>query len=212
MRTVGQTLKEEREKKFYTLEEIEKVTKIRKELLVALEADNFTKLPPPTFVQGFIRNYSRFLGLDSEKLLAIYRREFADYKHPPKIMDSLVKPIGNKRFHLTPSKAIGGAVLILVLSFFAYLWIEYRFLAGAPFLDVSQPKDQISVSSDLVQVIGKTNPEAKITINNQEVQVDLSGNFSQEIKLPESVNTIKVAATSKLGQTATIERTVFLKK
>ena len=37
MRTVGQVLKEERERKFYTLDEIEKSTKIRKELLATSE-------------------------------------------------------------------------------------------------------------------------------------------------------------------------------
>ncbi|MBI2334562.1 helix-turn-helix domain-containing protein, partial [Candidatus Daviesbacteria bacterium] len=46
MRTVGQVLKEEREKKFYTLDEIEKATKIRRELLEALELGQYQKLPP----------------------------------------------------------------------------------------------------------------------------------------------------------------------
>ena len=88
MRTVGQVLKEERERKFYTLEEIEKATKIRKELLEALEEGNYKKLPPPTFIQGFIKNYGKFLNLDTEKLLAIFRREFSDTKHPPRILES----------------------------------------------------------------------------------------------------------------------------
>ncbi|KKQ08609.1 MAG: Transcriptional regulator, XRE family [Candidatus Daviesbacteria bacterium GW2011_GWB1_36_5] len=68
MRTVGQILKETREAKFYTLEEVEKATKIRVELLEALEEDNFSKLPPETFIQGFIKNYGKFLGLDANKL------------------------------------------------------------------------------------------------------------------------------------------------
>ena len=66
MRTVGDVLKQERERKFYTLDDIEKSTKIRKELLEALEKGLYQKLPPPTFVQGFIKNYGKFLGLSTE--------------------------------------------------------------------------------------------------------------------------------------------------
>ncbi len=212
MRTVGQVLKEEREKKIYTLEEIEKATKIRKEMLVALEAGQYNKLPPSTFVQGFIKNYGKFLGLDTEKLLAIYRREFSDTKNPPRIMEAWSHPLGNRRFQVTPSKALGAVVVTLIFAFFGYLWFEYSFLVGAPFLEVSSPPNQVTIENDFVKVEGKTDPEAKVSINNQEIQVDLSGKFTQDIKLTESVNNIVVTSTGKSGQSAKVERTVFLKK
>lgn len=212
MRTVGQILKQEREAKFYTLEEIEKATKIRKELLAFLEKDEYSKLPPPTFVQGFIKNYGRFLGLDPNKLLAIYKRDFSDRKNPPKILQSFSNPLDKKKFKITPAKFLATFILGLVLIFFTYLWIEYSFLTGSPFLDVSQPQDQVSVTSPTVIVSGRTDPEAKVSINNQEIQADLSGKFSQEIKLSDSVNTITITANSKSGKTTKVERTVFLKK
>lgn len=211
MRTVGQVLKEERERKFYTLLEVEHSTKIRKELLEALEQGAYSKLPPPTFVQGFIKNYGKFLGLDTEKLLAIFRREFSDQKNPPRILDSFANPIDKKIFRLTPAKLLGGVVLALVVVFFAYLWFEYRFLVGAPFLEVKEPPDQFNTDSSVVQVIGRTDPEAKVSINNQEITVDPSGRFSQEIKLSDNVNTVTVKAISKSDKEVKVERTVFLR-
>src|SRR3990170_3659859 len=124
MRTVGQVLKEERERKFYTLDEIEKATKIRKELLEALEAGQYSKLPPPTFVQGFIKNYGKFLKLDADKLLAIFRREFSEVKHPPRILETFSNPMDKKKFKLTPARALGGVILSLIIIFFVYLWFE----------------------------------------------------------------------------------------
>lgn len=212
MRTVGQILKEEREKQFYKIEEVEKVTKIRKELLEALEAGDYTKLPPPTFTQGFIKSYGKFLNLDIEKLLAVFRREYSEHINPPKISSALSNPVGKNKLQLTPTKLISAAVLFLALTFFAYLWFEYRFLVGTPFLQVTQPIDQASIETDNVKVIGKTDPEAKITINSQQIQVDFSGDFGEEIKLTESVNKIEVIATSKSGKTTKIERTVFIKR
>lgn len=212
MRTVGQILKEERENKFYSLDEIEKITKIRREFLEALENGEYTKLPPPTFVQGFIKNYGKFLGLDTQKLLAIYRREFSEGKNLPRILETFTNPLDRKRFKLTPAKIITSVVLVLIAIFFGYLWFEYRFLVGEPFLEVSQPPDQLNATVESVEVSGRTDPESKVSINNQEIGVDFSGKFSQKINLKNEVNTIIVIATAKNGKSTKIERVVYLRK
>lgn len=211
MRTVGQILKEERERKLYSLDEVEKATKIRKELLEQLEVGHYSKLPPSTFVQGFIKNYGKFLGLPTEKLLAIFRREFSDTKFPPRILESFSNPLQKNQFRLTPTKVLGIITLSLVLIFFAYLWFEYRFLVEAPFLEVSQPQDQQTVDVAIIAVSGRSDPESKVSINNQEIQVELSGKFSQEVTLTEGSNNIIVTSTSKGGKMSKVERTVFLR-
>ena len=212
MRTIGQTLREEREKQFYSLDQVEKVTKIRIELLEALEADKFDQLPPATFVQGFIKSYGKFLKLDPEKLLAIYRREFSVKKNPPTVMDALANPLRKPGWMITPTKILSGLVIVLVLAFFGYLWFEYRSLAGAPYLEVSQPIDQSSTENPMIKVSGKTENEANVEINSQEVTVDSSGSFSQELKLSDSATKITITATSKSGKVTTVERTVYLKE
>src|SRR3989344_4235591 len=145
MRTVGQILRDKREEKLYSLEDIEKNTKIRKELLERLEKDDYEALPPVTFIQGFIKNYAKFLGLDAEKLLAIFRRDFESKKHPPQILESFANPLKSKKFFLTPSKVLGVVVVLIVMGFFAYLWVEYRGFVGAPNLAVNKPQDQQTV-------------------------------------------------------------------
>lgn len=212
MRTVGQILKEERERKFYTLDEIEKVTKIRKELLEALENDDWVKLPPPTFVQGFIKNYGKFLGLDVVKLLAIFRRENSPHKNPPRVLESFRNPIEKDSFRLTPAKVLSMLVVGLVLAFFAYLWFEYRYLVGSPLLEVYKPTDQETVEGDSVQVEGKVSPETKVAINSQEVAVDNNGIFQEDLKILQTVNKFSITATSKFGKMTTVERVVYLKK
>lgn len=212
MRTVGQILKEQREKEFYTLEDVEKHTKIRKELLEALESDDYTKLPPTTFIQGFIKNYSKFLNLDAEKLLAVFRRDYESGKHLPLVMDSLVNPLNKKRFHITPSRVLTLIIGVVVISFFAYLWFEYRQYIGAPSLEVSTPVDQQTVETSTITVEGKTDPESKVLVNNQEIIVDPAGNFKEDIEINLSVNTIVITATGRFGKSAKIERTVFLKE
>lgn len=211
MRTVGQILKETRENKFYTLEDVEKHIKIRKELLEALEDDNYVKLPPTTFIQGFIKNYSKFLGLDPHKMMAIFRRDFESRKHPPVVLESFSKPLKQKKITITPARVLALAITVIIIGFFIYLWVEYRQFVGAPPLEVSQPVDQQTVDIPAVFVEGKTDPESKVTVNNQEVGVDVEGRFKEEIKLSSSTNKITIISTSKFGQSIKIERTVFVK-
>lgn len=211
MRTVGQILKEERLKKYYTLEEVEKATKIRKELLEALEEDQYSKLPPPTFIQGFIKNYGRFLDLPVEKLLAIFRREFSELKNPPRILESFADPLSKRRFRMTPTRFLTLLILGLIAVFFIYLWFEYRFLTGAPFLEVSQPANQQNINEEVIEVSGRTDPEAKVTVNNQQINIDISGKFTQAIRLTEGTNNIVVTATSRGGKVSKVERTVYLR-
>lgn len=211
MRTVGQVLKETREAKLYTLDEVEKHTKIRKELLKALENNDYSKLPPLTFIQGFVKNYGKFLGLESDKLMAVLRRDFEASKHPPSVLESFSKPLTKKRIFITPSRLIGAVVAVIVISFFAYLWFEYRSFVGSPVLEVNSPAPGQTVEVTSISVEGATDPDAKVTINDQEVGLSPEGKFKEEVKLSSSVNTITIVSTSKFGQETKIERTVYIK-
>ncbi len=212
MRTVGQILKETREAKLYTLEQVEKATKIRKELLEALENDDYDKLPPPTFVQGFIKNYARFLNIDSHKLLAVFRREFSDKKYPSYVMDAFSQPLKNPRFQLTPAKILGAIIMVAIVAFFVYLWLQYRQFTGAPQLAISTPTDQLTTDNPSLEVQGKTDPEMKVSVNNQQIPVADSGEFKEQIQLSSQVNKISIEAVNKFGQKTIVERTVYLKR
>ena len=69
-RSIGQRLRQAREKQNRTLEEATYTTKIRARYLKAMEEDNFEVLPSPTHQRGFLRSYAGFLGMDSEALVS----------------------------------------------------------------------------------------------------------------------------------------------
>jgi len=68
----GPRLKEQREKRGITLEQISKSTKIGVRFLEALEEDQFERLPGGIFNKGFVRAYARCVGLDEEQAIADY--------------------------------------------------------------------------------------------------------------------------------------------
>ena len=72
MASFGMRLKQEREKKSVTLDDISLTTKISTRMLRALEEEQFDQLPGGIFNKGFIRAYARCLGMDENQAIADY--------------------------------------------------------------------------------------------------------------------------------------------
>ena len=72
MDEIGHILREARENKGLTLEEVQAKTRINIRYLSALESGQYSALPTPVHARGFMRNYARFLGLDPQPLLDRY--------------------------------------------------------------------------------------------------------------------------------------------
>ena len=72
MPSFGARLKQEREQRGISLEEISQSTKISTRLLHALEDEHFDQLPGGIFNKGFIRAYAHHLGMDEEQVVADY--------------------------------------------------------------------------------------------------------------------------------------------
>jgi cytoskeletal protein RodZ len=75
--TFGEELRRERLIREVSLDEISASTKISIRLLTALEKSDVAKLPAPVFTRGFIRAYSRHLGLDPDEMVNAYLADVA---------------------------------------------------------------------------------------------------------------------------------------
>jgi cytoskeleton protein RodZ len=76
MPEIGSTLREARMRARIDVSEIEATTKIRAKYLRALENEEWSLLPGPTFVKSFLRTYAQALDLDGKALVEEYRREY----------------------------------------------------------------------------------------------------------------------------------------
>ncbi len=77
---VGQLLKEAREAKNLSIEDVAKKTKINLNLLKHLEANHLDKLPNKTYVRGFVKNYAKLVGIDKDLALASLDESYGDSK------------------------------------------------------------------------------------------------------------------------------------
>lgn len=126
MRSVGEILRTSREKRNISLDEVVGATKIKKEFLEAIEADQFPKIPSEVVAKGFIKNYAEFLELSPQAVLSVFKRDFVEKSNRPVIF---LKP----DFAWTPKLTL--AVVVIVFSFLigAYLIRQYLSLANTPY-------------------------------------------------------------------------------
>jgi len=77
-RSVGMILRETRESRGLTLDDVAKVTRIGKGYLTDLEEEKFDKLPSEAYVKGFLRVYSAYLGLPEKETIALYEKKVGE--------------------------------------------------------------------------------------------------------------------------------------
>jgi len=73
MESLGEKLKEARNEKGLSFDQISRETNISIRFLEALETENFSVFPGEPYVIGFLRNYGSYLDLDIQKLISLYR-------------------------------------------------------------------------------------------------------------------------------------------
>jgi cytoskeletal protein RodZ len=209
MKTTGQVLKEARLSLKLELDEVSKNTKIRINFLHQLEADDFSRLPNATVAKGFIRNYAQFLNLNPEQTLAIFRRDFIENEQGQIVPRGFVDPVGRSSIW-TPKTTIIAAVFLVFTLFGSYLGYQFWLLKGPPSLSIVSPEAGATTNSPTVEVVGKTDPEATISVNGQLVTLDRGGEFFVRIPLQVGANDIVIEARGKSGKTSSATRSVFL--
>ena len=73
---IGNSLREARLRQGLDFPEVEQATKIRGKYLRALEDEQFDILPGQTYVKGFLRAYSEYLGLDGQLYVDEYNSRY----------------------------------------------------------------------------------------------------------------------------------------
>jgi Helix-turn-helix domain/Domain of unknown function (DUF4115) len=108
---VGELFRSERLRQGLKVSEIAASIKIRPDLLEAIEAENFERLPGGAYRKSFVRQYAHALGLNEEEALTSFQEQ---HYEPPV---ALPPPVPAK-----PSQALrmAGALAALVAAGFIY--------------------------------------------------------------------------------------------
>lgn len=197
--TLGEQLKNIRSTGRITLSEVSRETKIPVKYLEMIEEGRYEALPPDVYVKGFLRGYAEFLGADPKKIINLYQRE-RDIKSNLNGDDKKNVPVKISkpaRFVVTPRIVIASVVALVVLGGFFYIYRQIGRFAAVPRLVVTEPSDGENVEGNSIEIAGFTDKDAKLTINEQPIVVNDSGEFKENVLLQKGINAITISSMNR---------------
>ena len=201
-KTLGEKLKKLREELRVPLEEISRSIKVRAEYLEKIEKEEFDKLPPDVYVKGFLKNYAIFLGVDPQRVIDQYEKERGIQSN---LKTGFLPKIKKRKFSfpnitITPKSFSLVTIFILFTVCLLYFYSELEKFSRDPRLVIVYPFSDISINNNSIDVIGITDKDNKIVINDQPVMVDEKGEFKEKIGLQNGINNINIKSINKFGK------------
>ncbi|MBL7478803.1 helix-turn-helix domain-containing protein [Legionella bononiensis] len=82
----GKQLANLRQQKGYTIEYVASKLHLRVRIIELIEAGDFQLLPEPVFVKGYLRAYSKLLGVSPEPFLVVFNNQYTYEKKPERAL------------------------------------------------------------------------------------------------------------------------------
>jgi len=192
MVTAGEVLKTKRESLGKTLQQISQETKIQERFLEYIEDNAYEKFDSDVFVSGFIKIYSENLGLDTERVLALYRRSNGHVYESKQKKKPLQK--SKKKNIFTPKNIAIAVITISLVGILIYIGYQIFLFQNPPTISITEPNNNITVDEETLTISGETTNATYILNNEQKTLVNNDGGFSLKYQLEEGENDITITA------------------
>lgn len=170
MESIGEKLKKIREERGYTLDQVARDTHITKRYIQAIEEETFDQFPGESYLLGFLRNYSNYLGQDEQEIVGLYKNMRLQEQPAPitELLDH-TRSRRNRRLLYT---------LIILLLFAAGAAIIYLSSQDSP-----DPSEQ-AVQAPIVPVDPAT-PSQTVVFSGDFLEQSFSADTRIQVNLPE---------------------------
>ncbi|MBM7579925.1 helix-turn-helix domain-containing protein [Jeotgalibacillus terrae] len=209
MTELGSRLKEARESKGYSLEELQGLTKIQKRYLQGIEEGDYSMMPGAFYVRAFIKQYAEAVGLDAEELFETYSKDIPS-NHDDNVPSQLsrVKTRGPSKKSSAAFRFIPTAVMtIFVIGIFvlAYYLVQ-TFMAS----DAQEPAENEEVQQEEPVSLDQPEDSAEDQENSPESDsVDTAEEPVEAEQPPEEPETppLTIESTGTEGETTNFQVT-----
>ncbi len=207
IKTIGSILKEKRREQKLEIKQISDIIKIRIDYLQALEDGDYYKFPSEVYLKGFLKNYAKYLGINTEKALAMYRRENERKQGDPAI--KAVNKINSKNFALTftPNRLIALIAGLAIVLIVIYLSTYVGKVLKKPDLKLTSPvaidtetEAPYKTDANFIELAGTAEIGSKLSINDQQLNLNNFEKFSKQFDLEEGLNKFVIKAESQFGR------------
>lgn len=192
MVTPGEILKNKRRSLGKTIFEVSQETKILEKYIRQIESNQFELFDSPVFARGFIKIYSEYLSLDTEKILALFRRDNKE------LVDSKIKGQRKRSLlnmyegNVVKTLIIIGTI-ILVFLFSIFLFIKLKNYQETPTIQILSPANGYQSNEKQITIEGLATKKSILNLNGNNIQ-NTNGTFKENINLNVGENNIVLKA------------------
>nr|WP_207193725.1 MULTISPECIES: helix-turn-helix domain-containing protein [Bacillus] len=205
---MGQKLKEAREAKGLSIDQLHEITKIQKRHLVAIEEGNYDVLPGAFYARAFIKQYADAVGLNGEELLVEHqstipqseKREVPQVSTGQKTQETMQKssswPVADHMPKIL--------VALLVIAVGVVIWFVFQALTGKDDEKVpSAQSEKIEVQKAKDSPLDTKKDEAKAEEPKKEEPKKEEPKKEEQPAPPTGQQEVKVVGTT--GKVSTLE-------
>ncbi|WP_459500282.1 helix-turn-helix domain-containing protein [Bacillus sp. C1] len=223
MTELGQKLKEAREAKGLSIDQLHEVTKIQKRYLVTIEEGDYSVLPGAFYARAFIKQYADAVGLNGEELLVEYQsvipqsesHDVPQVSKSQKTQETMQKATSHPIADHMPKILIA----LLIIAFGVVIWFVVQWLTGkddgqvqtknSEQIEVQKAKDSpLDAKEDEVKKEESKKEEPKKEEPKKEEQTEQPPAGQQEVKV---VGTSGKISTLEVHNNKTLELEVVAK-
>jgi len=176
---IGTILKSSRLKSEKSLEDISSELCIRKIYLTAIEEGDYETLPPVPYGIGYVRTYARYLGLNPERAVKLYKVA-AQGEEAEATEEIVIEPEINKinKWHII----IGVVVLALVCSIWNLLTAKDTAKVTETAKEVTTPVVEKSISEDKGAVTEENKKDEEETKEDEKTKEKVTEETKEDAK------------------------------
>ncbi|WP_411801168.1 cell shape determination protein RodZ [Bacillus halotolerans] len=208
MTELGIRLKEAREEKAMSLDDLQAATKIQKRYLTALEEGNYDIIPGKFYVRAFIKQYAEAVGLDADQLFEEHKKDIPNTYHDDvsekisgmNLQKEMPKP-ASKALELLPT-------ILVILGVIVVIAIVYAIIQFANHKndDNSNAASEKSIAkSESKYEIPKDSTLKENQTNSSEKETDTKKETKDKEDKKEDSDKLEVKATGTEGSVTTYE-------
>jgi len=196
--TLGELFKQTRKKKKVSLLEAENQTKVRAKYLEAIERSGWEDLPQKVYTRGFVLAYAKFLQIPTHQAISLFEKETRILNSDSTTNISYNQKLKDHKILITPKVLAYTSLAAFIIFLLGFVLMQLLNFASTPNLEITSLDNNSVLETESVDLLGVTDTDTKVAVNNESVPVSSDGKFEIKLKLHKGLNVIKVVATNKI--------------
>jgi cytoskeleton protein RodZ len=206
---LGDSLRQAREARNLSLATVAKSLNIPQAKLQALEEGDFSVFAAEVYARGAYLQYAAYVGLDEQTCQREILRALASVRQVQPL--KVYTPYTWLQRLVFPRLIIFSFMTLIAVLVGGYIAWQIQSYFHLPKLALTLPAHEVTQDADVV-VEGKSDPETKVTVNNQQVLLRPDATFGIKLHLHAGINIVRVEAENAAGRKRIIEHPLLLSR